>query len=843
MRASEVDSEGRTAMEKNDWQIRQRGMNFLSGIKQQLYSAIWRLKVEDTLYTLHLYHHGDELSVRLYIFGPNGMESSRVFDETHTFETDFAKPIEARIADRRADLRFQGHLWTLSVLTPGGSEGEQVHDWLSEEQNANTPHENEIESFNISRVEVTLGFLSQAGDQKHVVYDVRVMYGKDGAQVTELEAKRYSEFEQLVKLIGSAVHGNSVLHLPPLPSKTFKIQFNWEFVQKRALALQEWCNRVKDVPRIATNPHYLVFFGLLEAPDGFEAFGSGTDSGMGSPMSGVESSPRVILGQSRAELPPSASLLAMTQSDVRTQHRVLHKNITELSLRIEGRRDVALSQALSILVTSFFATLQGAAAGASATDGGAIAALLMNQQSRQNLRLLERMGFCIAFESLLTTFGKECRMIEDLDAAVKLLNGVKLVCTKGKAGARNRCDRIRRLDKVGDDETTWMREGQEKSGGLGTVGEDEDEVADNPLQAEPEPEVEEDDAEDWTTMVVEVTLAPECFALIDEAELAKIAEGNARVIDAAAEAWAAETVAAVQGAIQSQSEPEPVPEPAAEQEGVEVPEGDPPQRLSLSCYDGRRSQADRQQMLRHTGMSSLADQQAEEEAPAPEASTPPAVRSLRVRALLFTQGVNEQQSMAARVGAKRDLGLQDEINRHSVHQGKAWYRDYKALVVELCDKRAVLAHSLPREQELESLQVLDRMIDQLATAVNRSDGVNTKELNVLTTAASFCRALGFARVTHCKSGKDRTSMSVTLEQCAVVEQELLQKGNFALDEATPSEQLRNVMRTHGVRREGVRCNTSMDIYAFNPMQRSTLPAELQPPQGCYKSVTGAGPKS
>jgi hypothetical protein len=77
----------------------------------------------------------------------------------------------------------------------------------------------------------------------------------------------------------------------------------------------------------------------------------------------------------------------------------------------------------------------------------------------------------------------------------------------------------------------------------------------------------------------------------------------------------------------------------------------------------------------------------------------------------------------------------------------------------------------------------------------------------------------------------------------VVQQELLRKGNFALDEATPPELLRDVMRTHGVRREGVRCNTNTDIYAFNPMQRSTLPAELQPPPGCYKSVTGAGPKS
>ena len=126
-----------------------------------------------------------------------------------------------------------------------------------------------------------------------------------------------------------------------------------------------------------------------------------------------------------------------------------------------------------------------------------------------------------------------------------------------------------------------------------------------------------------------------------------------------------------------------------------------------------------------------------------------------------------------------------------------------------------------------------------------------QELDVLVTAASFARALGCARVTHCKSGKDRTSMSVTLEQCAVTEEELARR-NVALDQGGgrgPNDPkaacaaLRDMMRTHGVRREGVRLNTETDLFAFNPAQRAALPEALQPPLGCYKGILGGGPAS
>lgn len=135
-------------------------------------------------------------------------------------------------------------------------------------------------------------------------------------------------------------------------------------------------------------------------------------------------------------------------------------------------------------------------------------------------------------------------------------------------------------------------------------------------------------------------------------------------------------------------------------------------------------------------------------------------------------------------------------------------------------------------------------------AVNRSDGSGTKDLHVLTFASAFARSIGCARAIHCKSGKDRTSMAVTLEQSTVVVEELLERG-FKLtanlssrpghtaepskDDHTPGKAVRMLMRSHGVRRENMRCNTLADLYAFNREQRALLPKQLRPPMGTFGS--------
>ena len=76
----------------------------------------------------------------------------------------------------------------------------------------------------------------------------------------------------------------------------------------------------------------------------------------------------------------------------------------------------------------------------------------------------------------------------------------------------------------------------------------------------------------------------------------------------------------------------------------------------------------------------------------------------------------------------------------------------------------------------------------------------------------------------CKSGKDRSSMGLTLEHA------LLLRDEHGLP-AEAAAAARQTMRRHGVRRENVRQNTANRSYAFNWLQQRFLPEEYRPPEG------------
>ena len=83
----------------------------------------------------------------------------------------------------------------------------------------------------------------------------------------------------------------------------------------------------------------------------------------------------------------------------------------------------------------------------------------------------------------------------------------------------------------------------------------------------------------------------------------------------------------------------------------------------------------------------------------------------------------------------------------------------------------------------------------------------------------------------CKSGKDRTSMGVTLEHGRLLHTRHGLSRSL-LDDAILA------MRRRGVRRENVRLNTSRRLYAFNWMQRQMLPEPYRPPEGSAKGGKG-----
>lgn len=237
------------------------------------------------------------------------------------------------------------------------------------------------------------------------------------------------------------------------------------------------------------------------------------------------------------------------------------------------------------------------------------------------------------------------------------------------------------------------------------------------------------------------------------------------------------------------SEPEPEPEPRVR--AAPEPEPQPPRPL--------------------WGSDSDSDDEPE---PSPELEPelkrerPKGQLRVPVMAVLFSQGVNELQALANALNPPDSL--QDKINDGSFHGAGGMKELFQRL-----ETKPFWAESISKHRQ--SLNALNQVI--------KNKDHNTTDLEILTNASALARGLGCARATHCKSGKDRTSMSVTLEQAAVAIDELQKleppctlglnyksKGSKPgkplklSDDKTPGKVARQLMRSHGVRREGVRCN-------------------------------------
>lgn len=76
----------------------------------------------------------------------------------------------------------------------------------------------------------------------------------------------------------------------------------------------------------------------------------------------------------------------------------------------------------------------------------------------------------------------------------------------------------------------------------------------------------------------------------------------------------------------------------------------------------------------------------------------------------------------------------------------------------------------------------------------------------------------------CKSGKDRTGMSVTLEISRSLVEDLGVLGG---------SEVCKVLRTYGVRRMNLYANTGQSKFAFNQIQKQMLPSCYKPPPGTH----------
>ncbi|KAK1931830.1 Type I inositol 3 [Phytophthora citrophthora] len=197
-------------------------------------------------------------------------------------------------------------------------------------------------------------------------------------------------------------------------------------------------------------------------------------------------------------------------------------------------------------------------------------------------------------------------------------------------------------------------------------------------------------------------------------------------------------------------------------------------------------------------------------------------RAIRVVPVIFSQGMNEMQTVANTVGKD---SLQKEINAVNVVELEAYVNKFADWV----SKKQRRDHTSAPIYDAEDLDRIQTSLMALKGCTQLSG--RSKRMAILSLSSSIARSVGGGRVTMCKSAKDRTSMSITLEEANLL---VCSHGLLAED----MEAFTNLLRTYGVRRENARKNIGKAQYCFSALQNYMLPQDYQCPPG-----TGGGSRA
>ncbi|KAK6627289.1 hypothetical protein RUM44_009766 [Polyplax serrata] len=183
--------------------------------------------------------------------------------------------------------------------------------------------------------------------------------------------------------------------------------------------------------------------------------------------------------------------------------------------------------------------------------------------------------------------------------------------------------------------------------------------------------------------------------------------------------------------------------------------------------------------------------------------------SFHVTPVFFNVGINEMATLADSLGNNKQ---QDKSNVDNFERLNLYYHRFKKLAI-------------PSERRLAPGSTLLDMMESLRATVHTRQ---SKNVQILHLSEQICHKMKGLRFTSCKSAKDRTGMSVTLEEANILVSEYdLAEHEFqsALD----------CMRSEGCRRENTVKNTGIRKYAINSLQNLALPRLYRPPTGTYGS--------
>jgi hypothetical protein len=208
--------------------------------------------------------------------------------------------------------------------------------------------------------------------------------------------------------------------------------------------------------------------------------------------------------------------------------------------------------------------------------------------------------------------------------------------------------------------------------------------------------------------------------------------------------------------------------------------------------------------------------------------------------VFFTQGINEMQWLSNTMGDAL-LVVQERINIENFDLIQEYCAQYVTFMEEeysLGRGHAAGPHEEARKSSAEVKKVKEAAMESIIVIRNLMDKLQhvlfddkvKKDMNyeILNLAGRMTREVGGGRITCCKSGKDRTGMSTTLEFARIL------RDHYYI--GIPLEEKHRdylyalrMMRIYGVRLSIARKNIGTPTFAFNGLQRKMLPIEYRPP--------------